>query len=220
MDNIHTITMFNDDHLYIVSAAIVITIMFFALATLFNKRKYGIFLGYFIIIVKIGDILIRVFIEKYPPLEALPFHLCNVGILLSGIYLITKNKYIYTVIFCWSYGAILTLIIPTTFNFTTRMYILFFFLTHSMILLSVIYGKVYYKHKVTIKGYTLAIILFVLLALNARYWNNRLGTNFMYVNNYILPFLKFMEFKIYLIIYISLHILTISLFYLIGKKIK
>ncbi len=218
--NSYTMYMFSREHLMGVFLAILISKILFIVAKPFNKEKYGKFLGYLILISKSIDILIRLFIEKYPAIEALPFHFCNIAIIISGIYLITRIEYLYTIVYCWSYGAFLTLLIPSTFTFSTRTYILFFFLTHVMIILSAVYGYVNYNHRVSFKGYILSLILFALTVINAFIWNNMLGTNFMYVNDYILPFLSFMPFKIYIVLFLTLHILVMTLLYLVFRKKK
>ncbi|WP_067138918.1 TMEM164-related integral membrane acyltransferase [Oceanivirga salmonicida] len=220
MLNSYKMGLFNKPHLMGLGLALIITIMLFVLAKPFDKKKYGKFLGVFIILAKMFDIYLRVFVEKYPPFESLPFHFCNISILLSGIYLITRNKYMFSMIYCWGYGAFLTLLIPTSFVFTTYSYVIFFFLTHSLILATIIYGYKYYNHRVSFKGYILSLILLVIAIINAHFWNVRLGTNFMYLSDYILPIVKFIPFNIYLVLLFVLHVFAITSSYLIGKKLK
>lgn len=214
----YTLIGFDTHHITALLMSTIISLILLLMPIFFKSKKtYGIFLGYFVVLTKILDILYRIYYEKFPIYEALPFHLCNFAIIVSGISLILGSKKLYNVVYHYSYAAIIVLFIPGSFNYSTLFYIFLFMFTHMIEIVVILYGRIYLNYKINRDGYILSIILFILLVINASFVNYRLGTNFMYVTDYILPAFKFMPFNIYLIIFLSLHILSQTVMYKLRK---
>lgn len=212
---------FSPHHKNALIISIIISIILFLIPMFFkNKKKISIYIGIFIILVKIFDIYYRIEIERFPFYENLPLHICNVLIILSGLYLITKNNIFYNILYYFIYAPIVVLIIPGYFMYKTPFYIVLFMLTHMLILDVVIYGKIYLKAKLNKKGLYYSILTYFILLVVAYFVNLRLHTNFLYINGYILRDLSFLKFRIYLILFITLNVLSQILLYNLRKLFK
>ncbi len=218
--------IFNGIHIKYLLISLVITVLFLVLAYPFNKKKYAKFLGIIILLIKAIDIFIRIYIEKTSvagvqetAVNALPFHLCNIAIILAGIYLLTENKYLYGIIYSWMYGAFLVMLLPSNFTFITKTYPVLFFLTHTMIIVAVIYGRKYFRHRMNYKMLILSLFAYILASVNAYFVNINLGTNFFYLNGYILPiFAKMFSLNMYRIVFLFLNLSAITLLFLLDRK--
>lgn len=228
MEKFYTMATFNSNHINSMLIAWIITLVLIILSIPFNKRKYATFLGYFILLSKLVDIIIRVFFEKIKVgntystyLDALPLHICNIAVILAGIYLITKNKYIYGIIATWIFAPILVMFIPSNFTYITRYYPVVFFLTHTVIISAVLYGFIYFKERLTFKMYLLSVFAFLLAYVNAYYVNEKLGTNFFFTHDYIIPIVsKYFSIKVYRIIYVIVDIILITFVYRLFRKLR
>lgn len=211
-------SQFSYIHLKGVVVSIILSMLLMLVGMFFNKKKFATFLGYLFIILKIYETYYRIFIEKYPFYDNLPLHLCNIAFIVGAIYLITKSKIMYNILYHFLYGAILVLILPSYFPYSTKFYIYFFFFMHVLEIFIVIYGKMYLGARVTNNGYIISIITYIILVIIALFVNRELHTNFMYVNDYILPQFKIISFNIYLVIYVLMNILFMSMMNLFSKK--
>lgn len=228
METVYRMASFNSNHINSMLIAWLITIALLVISLPFNKKKYGTFLGYVVLISKFLDIVIRIFFEKIKVgnaystfLDAMPLHMCNISIILAGIYLITKNKYLYGIITTWIFAPILVMFIPSTFTYITWYYPIVFFITHTLIISTVIYGAVYYKERLNFKMYIVSVIVFLLAYANAYFVNEKLGTNFFFTHEYILGFLsKIFVLFFYRILYIIVNILGITSIYLLSRKCR
>ncbi|VWL85207.1 TMEM164 family acyltransferase [Oceanivirga miroungae] len=228
MEKVYYMASFNSNHINSMLTAWIITLFLLVLAIVFNKRKYATFLGYFILLSKIADIVIRVFLEKIKvdgvysqAVDALPFHMCNILIILSGIYLITKNKYLYGIIVTWIFAPILVMFIPSNFTYITWYYPIVFYLTHTMIIMTAIYGFVYFKQRLSFKMYLVSVVVLLLAFTNAYFVNNKLKTNFFFTHDYVMPVIsKYLSLKVYRIAYIIANIIGVTATYSLARKLR
>ncbi len=82
--SMYQMATFNSFHLMYAGLSVLIAVGFWLMSSRFDKRKYGTFLGYAIIGMKVVDVILQLFVEKYPPLEVIPLHMCNVALFSLG----------------------------------------------------------------------------------------------------------------------------------------
>ena len=67
----------------------------------YEKGRYVTFLGYLMIFTKIADSIYRIYLEKSPWYDTMPFHLCNASLVFAGIYYITKKRVFFNIVYFW-----------------------------------------------------------------------------------------------------------------------
>lgn len=179
-----------------------------------RRRYFEIFLGIFLLFTKLFDALYRVYVEGENFIAVIPLNLCNVALILGGIYLIYKNTYIFNIVYFWVSGAILAVILPGINTYNTKFYVFIFIFAHMIEIFVVIYTFIYTDEKITKLGLLVAILAFLLLNLISYFVNIKLGTNYMFINDYILSMLSFMPINIYRILYLGIFIISMIIVYL------
>lgn len=185
-----------------------------------NRNKLAKFYGYFILLAKLFDIVYRIFVEKYPFFNNMPFELCNIAIISAGIYLITKRNVFFNITYTFVYGAIITILAPSEFSYKTGLYIFSFIFTHVLIIFTVVFSFIYLRPKITVTGLIISIIVYILLVINALIQNHALNTSFMYLSSYIHPMLKYIPFRLYQVLLPLVNILAIITMWTLGYKIQ
>lgn len=180
-----------------------------------NIRKFEILLGIFALISKISDSLYRIYFEKHIPIETLPFNLCNISLILCGIYLITRNNIVFNLTYFYFFGAFIAILIPDFNMYETKLYIYMFMHTHFLEIIIVFYGYIYNSEQIHKKGLITAIITYLILVVCSYFFNKKYHTNYMFVNNYVISAVKFIKpFYIYQITLIMAIILSMIIMYL------
>ena len=180
-----------------------------------EKGKYVTFLGVLMLLSKIVDSAYRMIFEKAPYYDVLPLHLCNVSIILAGIYFLTRKRVIFNMVYFYFSGAILALLFPELGTYHYPVYPYLFMLTHLLEIFAVFFAFIHLDETITFKGFIAGIIGYFVLIILAFIVNGIYETNYMYVSNYILSALNFIKpFIVYQILFISLFLASICLMYL------
>lgn len=218
-------SMFSQHHIQTLITLLVLGIIIIALPYFMNNKlriNYFKLIGVIFVFYKIFDIYYRNVIEKFPVYNSLPLNICNVTVVLAGIYLYNRSRALYNVIYYTFFTYITVLIIPGNFYYSTSIYITIFLFGHAAQLYTLLIGKIYFKEKVTKRGIYLPITIYIVMSLFARFIvNPRLGTNFMYVSDYIMPFLSFIKpMDLYAIVYVSIIIFSMFVMRLFVRNKK
>lgn len=180
-----------------------------------NIRKFEIFFGIFAILSKLVDSLYRIYFEHHIPNDTLPLHLCNVSLLLGGIYLITRKNIIFNITYFYFFGAIIAVILPGIPIYETKLYVYMFMHTHFLEIIIVFYGYIYNSENITKKGLIYSIIIYIILVILSYFFNLRYHTNYMFINDYIITSVRFIKpFYVYQITLITVMILSMIIMYL------
>lgn len=140
-----TFQLFSTSHLIAISTLIVsYMILFFCSKLIRSNTNFERFLRYFIgsslILQEIVLNIYRVQSGSWSFAESLPFHLCSFSVILGSILLFKKSQFLFDILYFWSAGALMAILTPdlTNTDFPTfRFYQ--FFLSHGLILMSVLY---------------------------------------------------------------------------------
>lgn len=208
--------VFMKDYLYAIFISILVISILFNLGFIVNKYKYAKVLGSIILIHKIIEICYMIFIEKYTILTNFSL-IINFILLISVIYLFSNNKLLFNI----SYHLIYIILIKILFTipkYRTNIYLYIVTLGYFLIILAIIYGTFFLRHKVYFVGYVISIISFIILTILSGMINKVLHTNMMYTNGYITNQLSFIRFNIYLIILMIANIVGISFMYIVKKN--
>lgn len=180
-----------------------------------EKGWYTKALGYILIFSKIFDIYFRIVFEHQECHTTLPLNLCNIAILIAGVYFITKKNILFNLVYFFFTGAILAILLPDLNPYYNKLYIYVFIGTHVLEIMSVIYAFIHLNARVTKKGLYTALILYLLLTFIALFINSKLGTNYMYVSDYIISAVNFIKpLKLYTILFTILFMISMTITYL------
>lgn len=213
---------FDNAHITSMITLIIIGIVIILLPYIFKGLEKGRFttgLGYFLIFLKIFDSIYRIVVEKHPWYETIPLNLCNMSIIFAGLYFITRKRIYFNFLYFWFSGAILAILLPDLKLYYHPIYPYVFMATHVLEVIAVFYGFIHLDERITLKGVYSAAIGYLTLVFLGAIWNNIFGTNFMFVNNYIIPAVNFIKpFGLYVIVLLTLFELSIFLMYLPFAK--
>ncbi len=83
----------------------------------------------------------------------LPLHLCDIAAICTGIMLINRNYRLYEVTYFWALaGTLQALLTPDLPNAFPHVDFLFYFFTHGLIIVGVIYATVLFKYRPTLSS--------------------------------------------------------------------
>ncbi|MCI5724432.1 TIGR02206 family membrane protein [Fusobacterium sp.] len=174
--------LFGHAHFLTIGIGIVISILLIILGFFIRKDSLSKFLAITILGIKIAELIFRNHYYKEQVIELLPFHLCNLALILAIIMMSFTSKIVFQPLYFWSIGALFAIITPELRDGMDNFASISFFITHFFILFSVAYGLIHFKFRVTKAGAIGSFIFLNLIALGLYFLNEKLGTNYLYVN--------------------------------------
>ncbi|VWL85472.1 TMEM164-related integral membrane acyltransferase [Oceanivirga miroungae] len=217
-------TYFNNVHIKTILFCLIVGLIMIALPFFvkgLEKTRYTVYLGYLIILVKIADSIYRYVYENESIIETMPLNLCNIAVLIAGVYFITKKNILINIVYFFSLGAVLAILLPGIGSYNTKMYPYFFMAAHMMELIALVYAFIWLNAKITKKGLITSITLYLVLSVLVKIFDNLTGMNFMYLNDYIIPFMSVIKpIILYDVVLISLFVLSMIIAYLPFRNRK
>lgn len=174
--------LFGSAHLIAVGLGIFISFLFITLGFFIRKDSLAKFLAVIALGVKITELVYRHHVFGEEIIGLLPFHLCNLTLILAIIMMLCSSRIVFQPLYFWSIGAIFAIITPEISLGFKDFASISFFITHFFIIFSVAYGIIHFNFKVTKLGAFSSFIFLNLIALGLYFLNNKLGTNYLYVN--------------------------------------
>lgn len=185
-----TFIMFGSDHLWVILIHIIVGtgMIIAARRTKENPRTVWIdtSVKWSIIIVLWGLFiamrLYRMWDGSFALNKHLPLHLCGFSSALIPLLLIRPNPGLYQLMWYWGIGgATQSLLTPTVQEGFPNFYFFEFFMTHSFIIIGVVYAMVNFGYRPTIKGMFRTYAVTVLLLVPVGLINKWLGSNYLFV---------------------------------------
>lgn len=148
-----------------------------------KKTTFAKIVAIIVLGIKIGELAFRHHYYGETIAELLPLHLCPIVIILSIFMMFFHSEVIFQPVYFWSIGAFFAILMPDIRdgmgNFASQS----FFITHFFILFSTAYAFVHFRFRPTKSGFIWSFLLLVTLAFIMYFVNNKLGTNYLYVNH-------------------------------------
>ena len=127
---------------------------------------------------QIWSICIGSFTLKY----SLPLHLCDVAVILCAIMLLTKNKYLFEVIYFWGLGgSLLAILTPDISQSFPHFIFINYFLSHGGIITCVLFMIIVENYSVNLKSVLRVFILTNVYMLFIAGVNLILKSNYLYI---------------------------------------
>ena len=223
MNPAYSFSYYNYEHIVNLILCLILGLIILGIPkyTKINVNTFGTVLGYLILLLKIFETVYRIKYEHFTLPESLPLHFCNFTMIICGLYLITKNNILFNITYFFSFGAVMALILPGVTTYYHQLFFVLFMVSHASVVITMLYGFIWLKSKPTFTGMTVSIITVLLLFLASYLYNNKFGTNFMFLKVYIVPFIDFIKpFSLYIGILVTAFILIIILLYIPFRKNK
>ena len=176
--------LFSNEHLITVGIGFVSCILLVFLGFFTEKKAtFAKIVAIAVLGVKIAELLFRHHYYGETVAELLPLHLCPIVIILSIFMMFFHSEVLFQPVYFWSIGAFFAILMPDIRDGMSNFASQSFFITHFFILFSTAYAFVHFRFRPTKAGFLCSFLLLVTLAFIMYFVNNKLGTNFLYVNH-------------------------------------
>ena len=176
--------LFSNEHLITVGIGFISCILLVFLGFFTEKKAtFAKIIAIAVLGVKIAELLFRHHYYGETVAELLPLHLCPIVIILSIFMMFFHSEVLFQPVYFWSIGAFFAILMPDIRDGMSNFASQSFFITHFFILFSTAYAFVHFRFRPTKAGFLCSFLLLVTLAFIMYFVNNKLGTNFLYVNH-------------------------------------
>ncbi|MCY7008340.1 TIGR02206 family membrane protein [Fusobacterium simiae] len=148
-----------------------------------KKTAFARIIAVAVLGIKIAELLFRHYYYGETVVQLLPLHLCPIVIILSIFMMFFHSEVLFQPVYFWSIGAFFAILMPDIRDGMSNFASQSFFITHFFILFSAVYAFVHFRFRPTKSGLIWSFLLLATLAFIMYFVNNRLGTNFLYVNH-------------------------------------
>lgn len=213
--------LFSNEHILIMVLGIIIGFVFLIMGGITNRKGFAKLSAVIIFILKISELAYRHLVLGKDIVQLLPFHLCNLALILVIVMMYTKSKNLFQISFFWAIGAPFAILTPdVTFgigDFAT----ISFFITHFYIVFAVAYAYIYFGFRPTIFGFVESFIALNIVAVLVYFINDALGTNYLFVNRvpgFNSPLKYFGEWPYYIVVVEVIYLVLGYLLYIPFKQ--
>ena len=176
--------LFSNEHLITVGIGFISCILLVFLGFFTEKKAtFAKIVAIAVLGVKIAELLFRHHYYGETVAELLPLQLCPIVIILSIFMMFFHSEVLFQPVYFWSIGAFFAILMPDIRDGMSNFASQSFFITHFFILFSTAYAFVHFRFRPTKAGFLCSFLLLVTLAFIMYFVNNKLGTNFLYVNH-------------------------------------
>ena len=176
--------LFSNEHLITVGIGFISCILLVFLGFFTEKKAtFAKIVAIVVLGVKIAELLFRHHYYGETVAQLLPLHLCPIVIILSIFMMFFHSEVLFQPVYFWSIGAFFAILMPDIRDGMSNFASQSFFITHFFILFSTAYAFVHFRFRPTKAGFLCSFLLLVTLAFIMYFVNNKLGTNFLYVNH-------------------------------------
>lgn len=183
------ISLFHLDHLIYIIGLVVIASAFFLNITFVKKHKTVITTIVVIIIIAQQILLYSGYYfatghgSGFDLSEALPLHLSRINSILGLLFLLTRNRQVFSILTMFSLFAILSFIYPSQVYGITHPIGISFFVNHIVTLLLPFYGIIAYNMKIKPHDSLRALPWFIMYVAVAYITNQLTGGNYFYLRD-------------------------------------
>ena len=176
--------LFSNEHLITVGIGFISCILLVFLGFFTEKKStFAKIVAIVVLGVKIAELSFRHYYYGETTAQLLPLHLCPIVIILSIFMMFFHSEVLFQPVYFWSIGAFFAILMPDIRDGMSNFASQSFFITHFFILFSTVYAFVHFRFRPTKNGFICSFLILVILAFIMYFINNRLGTNYLYVNH-------------------------------------
>lgn len=114
--------------------------------------------------------------------QMLPFHLCNLAIIISIFMMMFYSNVLFQLVYFWFVGAIFAIITPDIIFDYPNFFTISFFVTHFYLIFAALFALLHFRFRPTKKGLIFGFVIINMWAFAVYFLNQKLGTNYLFVN--------------------------------------
>ncbi|KYM61977.1 hypothetical protein A2U14_01265 [Fusobacterium necrophorum subsp. funduliforme] len=165
--------LFGTSHMIMILIGVISVLLLIILGFLIRPQLLAKWISVSVLVIKLAEMYYRHRVLGEEIYRMLPFHLCNLTIILSLFMMFFHSKFLFQLVYFWFVGAIFAY--P---NFWT----ISFFITHFYLVFSALFALIHFHFRPTKRGMLMAFLFINLWAVLMYFVNQELGTNYLFVN--------------------------------------
>lgn len=174
--------LFGIKHLMMMAVGLGAVALLLALGFFIPPKALAKLVSVLVLVTKILELYYRHNILGEEITNMLPFHLCNLSIILAVFMLFFHSNLLFQLIYFWFAGAIFAIVTPELSYDFPNFFTISFFVTHFYLIFSALFALIHFGFRPSLKGLVFAFCMINIWAVLMYFVNLRLGTNYLYVN--------------------------------------
>lgn len=174
--------LFGTSHMIMILIGVISVLLLIILGFLIRPQLLAKWISVSVLVIKLAEMYYRHRILGEEIYRMLPFHLCNLTIILSLFMMFFHSKFLFQLVYFWFVGAIFAILTPDIIFAYPNFWTISFFITHFYLVFSALFALIHFHFRPTKRGMLMAFLFINLWAVLMYFVNQELGTNYLFVN--------------------------------------
>lgn len=173
--------LFGTSHMIMILIGVISVLLLIILGFLIRPQLLAKWISVSVLVIKLAEMYYRHRVLGEEIYRMLPFHLCNLTIILSLFMMFFHSKFLFQLVYFWFVGAIFAILTPDIIAYP-NFWTISFFITHFYLVFSALFALIHFHFRPTKRGMLMAFLFINLWAVLMYFVNQELGTNYLFVN--------------------------------------
>ncbi len=174
--------LFGTSHMIMILVGVISVLLLIILGFLIRPQLLAKWISVFVLVIKLAEMYYRHRVLGEEIYRMLPFHLCNLTIILSLFMMFFHSKFLFQLVYFWFAGAIFAILTPDIIFAYPNFWTISFFITHFYLVFSALFALIHFHFRPTKRGMLMGFLFINLWAVLMYFVNQELGTNYLFVN--------------------------------------
>lgn len=174
--------LFGTSHMIMILIGVISVLLLIILGFLIRPQLLAKWISVSVLVIKLAEMYYRHRVLGEEIYRMLPFHLCNLTIILSLFMMFFHSKFLFQLVYFWFVGAIFAILTPDIIFAYPNFWMISFFITHFYLVFSALFALIHFHFRPTKRGMLMAFLFINLWAVLMYFVNQELGTNYLFVN--------------------------------------
>lgn len=174
--------LFGTSHMIMILIGVISVLLLIILGFLIRPQLLAKWISVSVLVIKLVEMYYRHRVLGEEIYRMLPFHLCNLTIILSLFMMFFHSKFLFQLVYFWFVGAIFAILTPDIIFAYPNFWTISFFITHFYLVFSALFALIHFHFRPTKRGMLMAFLFINLWAVLMYFVNQELGTNYLFVN--------------------------------------
>lgn len=174
--------LFGTSHMIMILIGVISVLLLIILGFLIRPQLLAKWISVSVLVIKLAEMYYRHRVLEEEIYRMLPFHLCNLTIILSLFMMFFHSKFLFQLVYFWFVGAIFAILTPDIIFAYPNFWTISFFITHFYLVFSALFALIHFHFRPTKRGMLMAFLFINLWAVLMYFVNQELGTNYLFVN--------------------------------------